>query len=125
MHQMQTELRKIDAFCLDPSGAHCETDIDDCAPRPCENDGRCEDLVNGYSCSCGDVWMGKNCELVSVCVCVCVCELVCVCVCVCVRAGVYVCVRMHGCVCVCVRAGGHESVCVCMHVCACMCVRKN
>lgn len=34
-------------------GAHCETDIDECLPRPCENDATCIDEVNGYSCICG------------------------------------------------------------------------
>jgi len=34
-------------------GAHCETEIDECLPRPCENDATCIDEVNGYSCICG------------------------------------------------------------------------
>lgn len=33
-------------------GLHCETNIDDCLPRPCIHGGTCIDLVNGYRCQC-------------------------------------------------------------------------
>ena len=33
-------------------GLHCETDIDECLPHPCINQGTCVDQVDGYSCIC-------------------------------------------------------------------------
>ena len=33
-------------------GLHCETEIDECLPRPCVNHGVCSDEVDGYSCHC-------------------------------------------------------------------------
>ena len=35
-------------------GRNCETNIDDCLPRPCVNGGTCIDQVNGYRCQCTD-----------------------------------------------------------------------
>lgn len=44
-------------------GARCETDMDDCAVKPCHNNGRCKDLVNGFSCDClGTGYTGPLCE---------------------------------------------------------------
>ena len=34
-------------------GLHCETNIDECLPRPCVNGGTCVDLIDGYRCLCG------------------------------------------------------------------------
>ena len=34
-------------------GLHCETELDECLPGPCENNGTCIDQVDGYSCICG------------------------------------------------------------------------
>lgn len=34
------------------TGAHCETDINECASNPCANGGVCIDLVNGFRCEC-------------------------------------------------------------------------
>ena len=45
------------------SGRHCEINIDDCAPQPCQNGGGCVDGVNLYICNCTDTgFTGDNCE---------------------------------------------------------------
>ena len=33
-------------------GLHCETEVDDCLPGPCENNATCIDQVDGYTCVC-------------------------------------------------------------------------
>ena len=33
-------------------GLHCETELDECLPGPCENNATCIDQVDGYSCVC-------------------------------------------------------------------------
>lgn len=38
------------------------TDIDDCLPYPCQNNGTCTDLVNDYHCDCVAGFNGRNCE---------------------------------------------------------------
>ena len=44
------------------------SDIDDCnqesywSSSPCENNGRCIDGINGYTCQCQPGWTGDNCE---------------------------------------------------------------
>ena len=46
------------------TGFDCETNIDDCAPAPCLNDGMCKDGVNSYTCNCTNTgYTGLNCEL--------------------------------------------------------------
>lgn len=37
-------------------------DINECASLPCQNDGTCSDLVNGYTCACAVGCTGINCE---------------------------------------------------------------
>uniref|UniRef100_A0A663MGM7 Protocadherin Fat 4 n=1 Tax=Athene cunicularia TaxID=194338 RepID=A0A663MGM7_ATHCN len=43
-------------------GSLCETDIDECLPSPCHNDGTCHNLVGGFSCSCPEGFTGMACE---------------------------------------------------------------
>ena len=38
------------------------TDINDCSPNRCLNEGTCIDGVNSYSCSCVKGFNGTNCE---------------------------------------------------------------
>lgn len=33
-------------------GTYCEIDVDDCESNPCVNDGKCRDMVNGFTCTC-------------------------------------------------------------------------
>ena len=37
-------------------------DIDECASRPCQNNGVCVNEVNFYVCACVAGWTGVNCE---------------------------------------------------------------
>ena len=46
----------------DAVGLNCETEIDDCDPDPCMNDGECIDLVVGYRCVCQLPYTGPNCS---------------------------------------------------------------
>ncbi|KAI1238644.1 hypothetical protein IHE44_0013382 [Lamprotornis superbus] len=43
-------------------GSLCETDVDECLPSPCHNDGTCHNLVGGFSCSCPEGFTGMACE---------------------------------------------------------------
>lgn len=36
-------------------------DVDDCTPNPCKHGGTCQDLVNGFKCTCPLHWTGKMC----------------------------------------------------------------
>lgn len=38
------------------------TDINDCMPDICQNNGTCKDLVNDYKCNCVLGFNGTNCE---------------------------------------------------------------
>ena len=40
-----------------------QDNIDDCASKPCMNNGKCIDEVNKYSCKCPPGWTGANCEI--------------------------------------------------------------
>ena len=34
------------------SGVHCETNRNECISQPCQNNAKCIDQVNGYTCDC-------------------------------------------------------------------------
>ena len=38
-------------------------DIDDCADKPCDPNGKCVDGVNSYTCDCDAGYTGKHCEI--------------------------------------------------------------
>ena len=38
-------------------------DIDECADKPCQNDGHCTDGVNYYNCTCVPGYTGGNCSI--------------------------------------------------------------
>jgi hypothetical protein len=44
------------------SGLQCETNINECANKPCKNAYFCKDGVNDYTCGCKPGFEGKNCE---------------------------------------------------------------
>ena len=43
-----------------PTGDECQTDIDECAGNPCQNNGVCTDGVNSFECACANGWSGKS-----------------------------------------------------------------
>ncbi|KAG5830976.1 hypothetical protein ANANG_G00298990 [Anguilla anguilla] len=45
----------------DGAAPSCLTNVDDCTPNPCSHGGACQDLVNGFKCSCPPQWTGKTC----------------------------------------------------------------
>jgi len=44
------------------TGLTCSTNINECASQPCQNNGRCLDLVNGFACQCSGFFVGARCE---------------------------------------------------------------
>src|SRR6185437_5926854 len=44
------------------SGTQCQTDIEECASRPCQNTGTCVDGVNEFTCICRDGYTGSVCQ---------------------------------------------------------------
>lgn len=45
------------------TGRNCEIDIDDCAPNPCLNEGKCIDQLGGYKCDCANTgFTGAVCQ---------------------------------------------------------------
>uniref|UniRef100_A0A8C8RJA8 Crumbs cell polarity complex component 2 n=1 Tax=Pelusios castaneus TaxID=367368 RepID=A0A8C8RJA8_9SAUR len=45
------------------SGENCSVNIDECASEPCQNGGRCTDLVNGFLCHCLPGYSGVECAV--------------------------------------------------------------
>ena len=41
------------------TGAHCESDINECQSGPCMNQGICVDTLNAYTCDCVPGFTGK------------------------------------------------------------------
>ena len=39
------------------------SDINECYPSPCKNNGTCVDGVNNYTCACVPGFEGKNCAI--------------------------------------------------------------
>ena len=39
------------------------TDIDECDSNPCQNNGTCNDEVNGYTCTCAAGFTGTECAI--------------------------------------------------------------
>ena len=37
-------------------------DIDECSSNPCVNDGTCQDLIDGYICTCAFTFKGETCS---------------------------------------------------------------
>lgn len=45
------------------TGKRCEVDIDECIPKPCQNNATCLNLLNNYNCTCTPGYTGKNCHI--------------------------------------------------------------
>lgn len=41
-------------------GINCEVDKNECLSNPCQNGGTCDNLVNGYRCTCKKGFKGEN-----------------------------------------------------------------
>lgn len=39
-----------------------QTDIDECASSPCQNNATCNDHIDGYNCSCVPGFRGRHCQ---------------------------------------------------------------
>ena len=54
-------MRTLIIFDLGYSGVLCQTQIDNCASRPCLNGGTCTNGVGSYSCECTSHFTGETC----------------------------------------------------------------
>lgn len=43
-------------------GQYCEVETNECAPKPCKNDGVCNDVVAGFTCTCKSGYVGLTCS---------------------------------------------------------------
>lgn len=58
-----------DYHCICPrgfTGKNCEIETNECESNPCQNGGRCKDLVNGFTCLCAQGFSGVFCEVSAV-----------------------------------------------------------
>ena len=39
------------------------TDVNGCTTSPCKNGGACENLFDGFKCTCAGEWLGRNCNV--------------------------------------------------------------
>ncbi|KAM8874516.1 sushi, nidogen and EGF-like domain-containing protein 1 isoform 2-T2 [Spinachia spinachia] len=44
------------------TGRRCQIDVNECASRPCQNGGTCEDQINSFLCHCPPGYTGSQCE---------------------------------------------------------------
>lgn len=42
---------------------NCEYNINECEPNPCQNNGKCHDLIDHFVCSCPHGTDGSLCEI--------------------------------------------------------------
>ena len=47
------------------TGYNCSEDIDECDPNPCENGGKCTNLLQMYECECPNGFSGETCNTFS------------------------------------------------------------
>ena len=68
----QVEFQNCEAPAPNPcptgyGGSDCATDIDECAPAPCQNDGTCtqgtDSFIGSFTCACSSGWIGTVCEI--------------------------------------------------------------
>ena len=45
------------------TGENCEVNVNECLSFPCENNGTCEDRIDGYICHCMSGWTGHTCTV--------------------------------------------------------------
>ncbi|KAK7877708.1 hypothetical protein WMY93_031595 [Mugilogobius chulae] len=67
--EVVSEKRRGDVFshyyCVCPpevTGEHCETNINECQVKPCQNGGTCSDLNGDFYCTCPSPYVGKSCQ---------------------------------------------------------------
>ena len=46
----------------DYTGRRCETQVNDCSPLPCYNNGQCVDGIASFMCNCPRPFTGQRCE---------------------------------------------------------------